>query len=123
MNLKRYVDAGQVIDEMAASPPTDLLHGNVLNGMCWEVYEASIKPNGDIPRELIEASIRGSKKSCELDPEANDKLDTLAHLIGVTGDLNRAIELETQAFERETNPTEKSIYRKSLEKMRAKQRQ
>ncbi len=53
-------------------------------------------------------------------PEDNPILDTPAHLVEVSGDLLRAIELEARAFDRETDAETRNQFRRELEAMQAR---
>jgi thiol-disulfide isomerase/thioredoxin len=69
---------------------------NTLNQLTWNIYEAladSEQPN----QELVKAAAGYAEKAVKQDPTNGAIIDTLAHLVYLTGDLDRAIELQTEA--------------------------
>ncbi len=122
MKLQRHDRAVEILTTTSAAvEATDLLHINILNGMCWRVYEESNKADAALPAPLMAAALAGAEHCVTLNPEDNPILDTLAHLAGATGDLDRAVELETKAWERETDEELKNGFRRALDALKAKQ--
>lgn len=87
-------DAGDAMRELTSNTDSP----QVLNQMAWAVVE--MKNGGqDINEDLIKAATAAAEKAIELDPKAGHIMDTLAHLVHMQGDLDRAIELEEKAVE------------------------
>lgn len=121
MKLMRYERAEKILNAARADAESeDLYSVNVLNAMCWATYEEVAKPASKIPASLKAAALSGAERAVELAPEDNPILDTLAHLVEVSGDPNRAIELEALAFDRETHAESKNQFRRELEAMQAR---
>lgn len=67
-----------------------------LNNITWNIYQvlsSSEKPDAALLAKAVELA----EKAVKADPKNGAVLDTLAHLVELTGDLDRAIELQTQA--------------------------
>jgi len=84
---------------------TDKLNGTVnvsppeiLNQMAWGIYQHGAKEN-EIPDELLDAAIMATEKALEKTPDNGAIMDTLAHLLHLSGDLDRAIEVQNKAME------------------------
>lgn len=127
MKLKRYDRAEKVLAAAkadaaikTAAPIDDMFSINVLNGMCWATYEAITKPESQVPASLKSAALAGAEQAFQLAPDDNPILDTLAHLLAISGDLDRAIELEARAYDRETHAETKNEFRRELEVMKAR---
>ena len=84
-NLKSIVDA-------------DSIDPQILNMHAWDVYEAA-KDDPEYSKELLSVAISAAEKAASSAPENGAVLDTLAHLFHRSGDLDRAIELQTKAME------------------------
>lgn len=67
-----------------------------LNELTWGIYE--VLANLDDPNEdLLKAATGYAEKAVSKQPENGAIIDTLAHLVYLQGDLDRAIELQTKA--------------------------
>ena len=90
---KQYKKAAETLnDSLDDLPP------QILNQIAWGIYEDASE-SAEIPAELLDAAIAASEKALEATPDNGAMLDTLAHLIHQSGDLDRAIEIETKAME------------------------
>ncbi len=72
-------------------------NAQMLNAIAWNIYEAAKSGEAKMPKELTDAAIVAAEKAVELTPGNGALLDTLARLVHLSGDLDRAIELETKA--------------------------
>lgn len=91
-----FVAAGR--HEQAAEELRSLaenLTSRSLNSIAWGIYESS--EESDVPAVLLEAAIHAAEVAVEADPKNPSIVDTLAHLVHATGDLDGAIELQTKA--------------------------
>lgn len=70
----------------------------MLNQLAWGVYEAA-EDQAEFSEELIAAAIAAAEKAVAEEPMSGMILDTLAHLVYLQGNLDRALELQTQAVE------------------------
>ena len=67
-----------------------------LNNLAWTVYQ--MKERGqDVSAEVVAAAIAVAERAVDTAPESGSIVDTLAHLVYVSGNLDRAIELQTAA--------------------------
>jgi thiol-disulfide isomerase/thioredoxin len=70
----------------------------VLNAMAWSIFELNQMQEGQgMDAELLRLAIQTAEKAVRLAPEDGAILDTLAHLVHISGDLDRAIEIQTKA--------------------------
>ena len=95
MQSNEFAAAAEALKEIAGAEGTD---PNMLGTIAWNIYQAASQSE-DFAKELVEAAIVASEKSIEADPNNGPFLDTLAHLVHLQGDLDRAIELQTKAAE------------------------
>lgn len=67
-----------------------------LNNLAWTVYQ--MKERGqEVSAEVVAAAIAVAERAVDTSPESGSIVDTLAHLVYVSGNLDRAIELQTAA--------------------------
>lgn len=67
-----------------------------LNDVAWFIYQqAQDAPNFSKP--LITAALTAAERAVDADPKNVAVMDTLAHLAHLTGDLDRAIKIQTEA--------------------------
>lgn len=86
--------AADALRELAESSE----NANQLNNLAWAIVE--LQQGGDeVSDELIAAAAAAAERGMELEPEAGHIVDTLAHLVHMQGDLDRAIELTEKAVE------------------------
>lgn len=69
-----------------------------LNNITWTYYEYAADAD-EIDKEQLALATTYAEKMIELAPENGPCIDTLAHLVYLQGDLDRAIELQTKAVE------------------------
>jgi tetratricopeptide (TPR) repeat protein len=70
---------------------------NDLNEMAWTVFQMASNPEAKVPKSVTAAAIAAAEKAVSLEPKNGMVIDTLSHLVHLNGDLDRAIELQTQA--------------------------
>jgi thiol-disulfide isomerase/thioredoxin len=68
----------------------------LLNALAWQIYEQASE-GADLPEALQAAAVAAAEKAVKGAPEDGSVVDTLAHLVHLTGDLDRALELQEQA--------------------------
>ncbi len=67
-----------------------------LNNLAWTVYQ--MKDRGqDVAPEVLAAAVAVAERAVDAEPESGSIIDTLAHLVYASGNLDRAIELQTAA--------------------------
>ncbi|MGI9518841.1 MAG: redoxin domain-containing protein, partial [Pirellulaceae bacterium] len=69
-----------------------------LNNVAWAVVEKH-QGGEEVDEELVAAAVAATEKALESSPDAGHIIDTLAHLVHMQGDLDRAIELTEKAVE------------------------
>ena len=89
----QYEAATTKINEFLNDLPAQLS-----NQMAWEIYEHAADSN-EIPDELLNAANTAAEKALDEAPIKGETLDTLAHLLHLSGDLDRAIEVQDAAIE------------------------
>lgn len=70
---------------------------NDLNEMAWTVFQMASNPEAKVPKSVTAAAIAAAEKAVSMEPKNGMVIDTLSHLVHLNGDLDRAIELQTQA--------------------------
>ena len=85
----------------------------LLNQVSWQIYEAASE-NDEIAKPVVAAALGAAEKAVEGDPENGMILDTLAHLLHLQGELDRAIEVQTKAIENAGEASEDSTKEMSL---------
>ena len=68
----------------------------LLNALAWQIYEQASE-GAELPEALQAAAVAAAEKAVKGAPEDGSVVDTLAHLVHLTGDLDRALELQEQA--------------------------
>ena len=90
-----------------------------LNEVSWSIYEATTE--GEVATELVQAATLAAKKAVEAEPKNPAVLDTLAHLIHLSGDLQAAIKLQSKAVELQDPPLDEiSAFLKQMKMEAAK---
>ena len=97
---KDYAGMGKVLTKMAESDD-----GMTLNAVAWNAFEMLSQMDKPSP-ELLKGAIAAGEKAVKLMPESGAILDTLAHLVHMAGDLDRAIELQSKAVKCEDGDQE-----------------
>ncbi len=69
-----------------------------LNQVAWSVVEMH-QSGEEVGEDLVVAAVAATEKALESTPDAGHIMDTLAHLVHMQGDLDRAIELTEKAVE------------------------
>ena len=95
LKAEKYDDAATVLTDITESKDVTPV---MLNQLGWGVYEAA-EDQAEFPEELIAAAIAAAEKAVAEEPMSGMILDTLAHLVYLQGNLDRALELQTQAVE------------------------
>lgn len=95
-------DSGKM-DEQATKALAEIaerkeIAAEMLNELAWTVYEAASE-NDKFPKKLIAAAADAAGKAVAKSPNNGPILDTLAHLLYLQGNLDRAIEFQTKAVE------------------------
>lgn len=113
-------DAAKLLGEIAESADVE---PEMLNQLSWSIYESAAE-NDDFSKTLIDAAAAAAEKAAAAEPENGMILDTLAHLVYLQGDLDRAIELQTKAVENsdaapDESKTEIAAFLKKLKKEKA----
>jgi thiol-disulfide isomerase/thioredoxin len=98
--VKDYAGMGKVLTKMAESDD-----GMTLNAVAWNAFEMLSQMDKPSP-ELLKGAIAAGEKAVKLMPESGAILDTLAHLVHMAGDLDRAIELQSKAVKCEDGDQE-----------------
>ncbi len=114
-----------VIKTLTSMTESESPDSSMLNQLSWQIYEAAVEDK-EFPKELIAAATTAAEKAVEGDPENGMILDTLAHLLHLQGDLDRAIELQTKAVDNagdapESAIEEMSAFLKKIKKEKAAQ--
>lgn len=92
MQAGSFDDAAAILDQITESMDDP----EILNSISWQIYEIAAE-NDEFPKVLIKAATAAAEKAVAADPENGMILDTLAHLVHLNGELDRAIELQTKA--------------------------
>ncbi len=98
--VKDYAGMGKVLAKMAESDD-----GMMLNAFAWNAYETLSQMDKPSP-ELLKGAIAAGEKAVKLMPESGAVLDTLSHLVYLSGDLDKAIELQSKAVKCEDGSQE-----------------
>ena len=114
-----------VMKTLTAMTESEMPDSSMLNQLSWQIYEAAVEDK-EFPKELITAATAAAEKAVDGDPENGMVLDTLAHLLHLQGDLDRAIELQTKAVDNagdapESAIEEMSAFLKKIKKEKAAQ--
>lgn len=92
-----------------------------LNQISWSIYETAAQEDGEVAAELVQAATAAAKKAVQAEPKNAAILDTLAHLIYLSGDLQEAIKIQTKAVELQDPPSDDiSAFLKQMEMEAAK---
>lgn len=83
-----------------------------LNMVAWEVYEKSTE--AELPKSILAAALLAAENGVAKAPKDANILDTLAHLLYVTGDKKKALEIQTRAVENSDGNPEIAAFLKEL---------
>jgi thiol-disulfide isomerase/thioredoxin len=93
LQVEKTDEAAALLTSMAKQ---DKINANSLNDVAWFIYEqAQEKP--DFSKPLIAAALAAAERAVDAEPKNSAIIDTLAHLVHLSGDLDRAITLQTDA--------------------------
>jgi thiol-disulfide isomerase/thioredoxin len=124
MRTRKYDIAAGLLTEITKSKDVTPM---ALNQLSWQIYEA-VRRTPDLPKPLVEAATVAAKRAVDEDPKNSMIIDTLAHLVFVSGDLNEAIRLQKLAVEHlpKDSPSREDIehflYELEKEKEKAEQK-
>lgn len=99
MQAEKADDAAAVLTTMAKQEKVD---AGSLNDVAWFVYEQA-KDAPSFSKPLIAAALAAAERAADADPQNAAIVDTLAHIVHLTGDLDRAITLQTDAVKNSAN--------------------
>ncbi len=89
-----------------------------LNALAWSIVEAS-QEKENVPKEIVDVAIEAAEKAVKLAPKDGAVLDTLAHLVELKGDLDKAIEIQKKAVELSPEVSQLKSYLKQLQSDKA----
>ncbi len=87
--------AAEALGEFAEANKEDPM---MLNQMAWAIVEQDMAGE-DVDKAVIDAAAKAAQYAVEAAPEDGAIMDTLAHLLYLQGDLDKAIEVQTKAVE------------------------
>jgi thiol-disulfide isomerase/thioredoxin len=102
MSAKLFDEAVADLKKVTADPNAD---PEMLNQISWQIYEMSREVD-DLPKALIAAAIAASEKAMAARPDDGMVIETVAHLYYLSGNLDKAIELQKKAIENPGEATE-----------------
>jgi len=88
----RLDDAAESLAELIPK-----LNAETLNAVAWAVYELAEKKEGKINPALLAVAIEAAEAGVEKSAEKTPVMDTLAHLVYLQGDVERAFEIQVEA--------------------------
>jgi thiol-disulfide isomerase/thioredoxin len=99
LQVEKSDDAAAVLSAMAKQKK---INPSSLNDVAWFIYEQA-KDNQDFSKPLIAAALAAAERAVDAEPKNAAIVDTLAHLAYLSGDLDRAITLQTEAVKNSAN--------------------
>lgn len=99
LQVEKTDEAAAVLTTMAKQ---DKINASSLNDVAWFIYEQA-KENPAFSKPLIAAALAAAERAVDADPKNAAIVDTLAHLVHLSGDLDRAITLQTDAVKNSAN--------------------
>ncbi|MFM7040052.1 MAG: redoxin domain-containing protein [Planctomycetaceae bacterium] len=99
MQAEKADEAAAVLTTMAKQ---EKINANSLNDVSWFVYEQA-KDAPTFSKPLIAAALAAAERAADAEPKNAAIVDTLAHLVHLSGDLDRAITLQTEAVKNSAN--------------------
>jgi thiol-disulfide isomerase/thioredoxin/Tfp pilus assembly protein PilF len=88
--------ADRAAEILTALAKKEKVSANMLNDVAWFIYEQA-KDTPAFSKPLLAAALAASERAVDADPKNPSIIDTLAHLAHLSGDLDRAIKLQTEA--------------------------
>ncbi len=109
----------KVFDEIVTGMKDD---AEGLNQIAWSVVEMS-DAGEDVSDDLLASAVRAAEKAVKQEPENGAILDTLAHLVYMTGELDKAIEIQEKAVQYADSQTKSQVedFLKELKMKKEKQ--
>lgn len=101
MMAEKEKEAAVVLEMMTAKLPAA-----ELNQISWSIYEAAAEEGSEVAAELVQAATAAAEKAVKAEPKNAAVLDTLAHLIYLSGDLERAIQIQSKAVKFQDPPSD-----------------
>jgi thioredoxin-like negative regulator of GroEL len=105
MQTEKADDAAAVLTTMAKQ---EKVNAGSLNDIAWFVYEQA-KDSPSFSKPLIAAALAAAERAVDADPKNAAIVDTLAHLVHLSGDLDCAITLQTEAVKNSANVPAKTL--------------
>lgn len=94
LSAEMYEEAADLLTKIAETKDTS---PEMLNQLAWGIYELAKDGEKDLSETLMKAATAAAEAAVKVEPRNSMLLDTLAHLVHLQGDLDRAIELQTKA--------------------------
>ena len=121
IKAEAFDDAAKVLTEVSEDKKVE---PESINQLTWEIYE-NAKDDADFSKALLESATAATEKAVAADPTNGMIIDTLAHLVHLQGQLDRAIDLQTKAVENAGAASEEikgqmQAYLEELKKEKAK---
>lgn len=95
LSADMFDEAAELLTNIAEEKDTT---PEMLNQLAWGIYELSQDEEKDLSDSLTKAATAAAEKAVKAEPKNSMLLDTLAHLVHMQGDLDRAIDLQTEAI-------------------------
>ena len=106
LNGEMHDEAAEVLNQIASGEENPVK----LNQISWMIYEAAQNADG-FSEKLLASAVSAAKKAAKLAPEEGAVLDTYAHLLHRSGNLDEALTVQTKASELvgDSNPDVKAF--------------
>jgi thiol-disulfide isomerase/thioredoxin len=91
-----------------------------LKSLAWQVVELAETDQTAAPKSLIEAALLAAEKAVKVSPKNGSAHDTLAHLVYLNGDIDKAIEIQKKAVELAPDVEPLKSFMKRLEQAKSK---
>ena len=95
MGIEKFDDAAKALKSLEDDAT---LEAEAMNQVSWQIYEVA-KDESDFSPVVIAAAASLAAKAVTSEPENGMILDTLAHLLFLQGELDKAIEVQSKAVE------------------------
>lgn len=94
--------------------------GTELNALAWGIYEKHFKEPVD--ESILSGALKAARRAVKLESGSGAILDTLAHLLHATGELDEALEVQEKALDyADQNEAELEAFLKVLQAEKAEQ--
>lgn len=94
LSKQRYDDVVASLSELTAAKD---FNPALINEVTWGLYQFASR-NRNAPESVVAAATKAATAAVNKEPENGMIIDTLAHLVHLQGDLDRAIELQEKAI-------------------------